>query len=220
MKLREFLDEVRFGNTARLCVAIKGDYDFLDNYEEGMYWELPSGNWEDGSKSEAFPVIPEEIMDAEVIEIDASPNLQTVYGELGQLCNQSLDTTLIMVNAPGFDEDSYWTDDKLNDYMGCESCYGHEWAYAISEDLWEHIQNLESDWGKLSMAVAHIVMFGLGTVKGYTEKDCKCMGTPYCEIMRQAKKIAMLLDNNINELLALCELLEIGSAFNRSFMDR
>ena len=68
-----------------------------------------------------------------------------------------------MVNAPGFDEDSYWTDDKLNDYMGCESCYGHEWAYAISEDLWEHIQNLESDWGKLSMAVAHIVMFGLGT---------------------------------------------------------
>ena len=65
MKLREFLDEVRFGNTARLCVAIKGDYDFLDNYEEGKYWELPAGNWEDGSNSEACPAIPEEIMDVQ-----------------------------------------------------------------------------------------------------------------------------------------------------------
>ena len=62
MTLRNFLDEVRYGNTARLCVAIKGDYDFLDNYEEGKYWELPAGNWENGSKSEACPAIPKEIM--------------------------------------------------------------------------------------------------------------------------------------------------------------
>ena len=66
MKLREVLDEVRFGNTAQLCVAIMGDYDFLDNYEEGKYWRLPAGNWEDGSESKACPAIPEEIMESEV----------------------------------------------------------------------------------------------------------------------------------------------------------
>ena len=31
MTLREFLDEVTFGNAARLCVAVKGEDDFLDN---------------------------------------------------------------------------------------------------------------------------------------------------------------------------------------------
>ena len=56
MNLREFLDKVRFGNTARLCVAIKGDNDFLDNYEEGKYWELPAGNWDKGSESRAKSV--------------------------------------------------------------------------------------------------------------------------------------------------------------------
>ena len=144
MKLREFLDEVRFGNAARLCVAIKGDYDILDNYEEGKYWELPAGNWEDGSASEACPAIPEEIMEAEVDEIDASPNLRTVYGKLGEHYGTSLDTTVIMVKAWNFDADNYWNEDNLNEVpVGCAEGYSSEWPYAISSDLWEEIEGRE-----------------------------------------------------------------------------
>ena len=128
MKLREVLDEVRFGNTAQLCVAIMGDYDFLDNYEEGKYWKLPAGNWEDGSESEACPAIPEEIMESEVIEIDASPNLRTVYGKLGEHYGSSLDTTVIMVRNWNFDSDSYWNEDNLNEIpAGSHEGYSHEW---------------------------------------------------------------------------------------------
>lgn len=217
MKLREFLDEVRFGNTARLCVAIKGDYDFLDNYEEGKYWELPAGNWEDGSESEACPAIPEEILEAEVDEIDASPNLRTVYGKLGEHYGTSLDTTVIMVNAWGFDADSYWTEDNMNEVpVVNHKDYSHEWPYAISSDLWEEIQDMETDWETLSLAIYNIPFIGIKAIKGYSEEDFEAMDERSSEIFRLAQNIVMKV-SGLNEVMALLQLTETGTPFNRNF---
>ena len=217
MKLREFLDEVRFGNTARLCVAIKGDYDFLDNYEEGKYWELPAGNWEDGSESEACPAIPEEIMEAEVDEIDASPNLRTVYGKLGEHFGTSLDTTVIMVNAWDFDADSYRTEDNMNEVpVVNHKDYSHEWPYAISSDFWEEIQDRETDWETLSLAIYNIPFIGIKAIKGYSEEDFEAMDERSSEIFRLAQNIVMKV-SGLNEVMALLQLTETGTPFNRNF---
>ena len=214
MKLREFLDEVRFGNTAHLCVAIMGDYDFLDNYEEGKYWKLPAGNWEDGSESEACPAIPEEIMESEVIEIDASPNLRTVYGKLGEHYGSSLDTTVIMVRNWNFDSDSYWNEDNLNEIpAGSHEGYSHEWPYAISSDLWEEIQEMERDWQTLSLAIYNIPFIGIKAIMNYSEEDFESMDARSSEVLRLAQKIAMKV-SGLNEVMALLQLTETGSAFN------
>ena len=212
MKLREFLDEVRFGNTARLCVAIKGDYDFLDNYEEGKYWELPAGNWEDGSNSEACPAIPEEIMEAEVDEIDASPNLQTVYRKLGSLYGNSLDTTVIMVNAWNFDADSYWTEDNLNEpavELDCQC--GNEWVYHISREKYEEIYKM-GNIRVVSTAVCCLPYIGIDTIKCYEEEDFAEMNEYEAEIYRMAQKIAPKIDN-LKEMLSLIQLFQEVNAF-------
>ena len=214
MKLREVLDEVRFGNTAQLCVAIMGDYDFLDNYEEGKYWKLPAGNWEDGSESEACRAIPEEIMESEVIEIDASPNLRTVYGKLGEHYGSSLDTTVIMVRNWNFDSDSYWNEDNLNEIpAGSHEGYSHEWPYAISSDLWEEIQEMERDWQTLSLAIYNIPFIGIKAIMNYSEEDFESMDARSSEVLRLAQKIAMKV-SGLNEVMALLQLTETGSAFN------
>ena len=218
MKLREFLDEVRFGNTARLCVAIKGDYDFLDNYEEGKYWELPAGNWEDGSESEACPAIPDEIMDAEVDEIDASPNLRTVYGKLGEHYGTSLDTTVIMVKAWNFDADNYWNEDNLNEVpVGCAEGYSSEWPYAISTNLWEEIQDMERDWQKLNLAIYNIPFVGINTIKNYSEEDFDDMDARSSEVLHLAQKIAMKV-SGLNEVMALLQLTETGTTFSTRYL--
>ena len=203
-----------FGNTAQLCVAIMGDYDFLDNYEEGKYWKLPAGNWEDGSESEACPAIPEEIMESEVIEIDASPNLRTVYGKLGEHYGSSLDTTVIMVRNWNFDSDSYWNEDNLNEIpAGSHEGYSHEWPYAISSDLWEEIQEMERDWQTLSLAIYNIPFIGIKAIMNYSEEDFESMDARSSEVLRLAQKIAMKV-SGLNEVMALLQLTETGSAFN------
>ena len=218
MTLREFLDEVTFGNAARLCVAVKGEDDFLDNYEEGKYWELPAGNWEDGSESEACPAIPEEIMEAEVDEIDASPNLRTVYGKLGEHYGTSLDTTVIMVKAWNFDADNYWNEDNLNEVpVGCAEGYSSEWPYAISTDLWEEIQAMERDWQKLNLAIYNIPFVGINTIKNYSEEDFDDMDDRSSEILRLAQKIVMKL-SGLNEVMALLQLNETGTAFSTRYL--
>jgi len=212
MKLREFLDEVRFGNTARLCVAIKGDYDFLDNYEEGKYWELPAGNWEDGSESEACPAIPDEIMDAEVDEIDASPNLQTVYRKLGSLHGNSLDTTVIMVKAWDFDAETYWTEDKLNEPVADLDCVcGNEWVYHISREKYEEICDM-GDYRTVSTALCCLPYIGIDTIKCYEEEDFAEMNEYEAEIYRMAQKIAPKIDN-LKEMLSLIQLFQGVNAF-------
>lgn len=218
MTLREFLDEVTFGNAARLCVAVKGEDDFLDNYEEGKYWELPAGNWENGSNSKACPVIPEEIMNAEVDEVDASPNLRYVYKHLGELYGHSLDTTVILVDAWDFDAESDWEENKLNAIpVRCVEDYGTEWPYAISTDLWEEIQDMESDWEKLNLAIYNIPFVGINTIKNYSEKDFEDMDASSSEVLRLAQQIAMKV-SGLNEVLALLQLTETGTTFNSRYL--
>ena len=85
MTLCEFLDEVRCGNVGRLCIAVCGEEEYLDNFKEGMYWELESGNWHEGSSSPTTPEIPEEFMDAEVTQIECESDLVGIFFNLGKL---------------------------------------------------------------------------------------------------------------------------------------
>jgi hypothetical protein len=218
MTLREFLDEVTFGNVARLCVAVRGEDDFLDNYEEGKYWELPAGNWENGSNSKACPVIPEEIMDAEVDEVNASPNLRYVYKNLGELYGHSLDTTVILVDAWDFDADNYWEENKLNTVpVRCAEDYGTEWPYAISVALWEEIQDMADNCQILSQAIYNIPLVGLQTITGYSEEDFEKMDAYSSQLMRLGQKIAMKI-SRLDEVLALLQLTETGTTFNSRFL--
>ena len=218
MTLREFFNEVNFGNAARLCVAVKGEDGFLDNYEEGKYWELPAGNWENGSNSKACPVIPDEIMEAEVAEVDATPNLRYVYKHLGELYGHSLDTTVILVDAWDFDAESYWEENELNPIpVRCVEEYNTEWPYAISTDLWEEIQDMESDWEKLNLAIYNIPFVGINTIKNYSEKDFEDMDASSSEVLRLAQQIAMKV-SGLNEVLALLQLTETGTTFNSRFL--
>ena len=218
MTLREFLDEVTFGNVARLCVAVRGEDDFLDNYEEGKYWELPAGNWENGSNSKACPVIPEEIMDAEVDEVNASPNLRYVYKNLGELYGHSLDTTVILVDAWDFDADNYWEEKELNPIpVRCVEDYNTEWPYAISTDLWEEIQDMTDNCQLLSQAIYNIPLVGIQTITGYSEEDFEKMDAYSSQLMRLGQKIAMKV-SRLDEVLALLQLTGTASTFNPKYL--
>ena len=214
MTLREFLDEVTFGNAARLCVAVKGEDDFLDYYEEGKYWELPAGNWENGSNSKACPVIPEKIMEAEVAEVDASPNLRYVYKHLGELYGHSLDTTVILVDAWDFDVESYWEENELNPIpVRCVEDYNTEWPYAISTDLWEEIQDMTDNCQLLSQAIYNIPLVGIQTITEYSEEDFEKMDAYSSQLMRLGQKIAMKV-SRLEEVLSLIQLADMVNAFN------
>ena len=218
MTLREFLDEVTFGNAARLCVAVKGEDDFLDNYEEGKYWELPAGNWENGSNSKACPVIPEKIMEAEVAEVDASPNLRYVYKHLGELYGHSLDTTVILVDAWDFDAESYWEENELIPIpVRCVEDYNTEWPYAISTDLWEEIQDMTDNCQLLSQAIYNIPLVGIQTITGYSEEDFEKMDAYSSQLMRLGQKIAMKV-SRLDEVLALLQLTGTASTFNPKYL--
>lgn len=213
MTLREFLDQVRFGNVSRLCIATSGKEDFLQNYEEGRYWELPSGNWENGSRSTIEPEFPDEMMSAQVIEIDASPNLRDIYANLGRLGNQSRDTSVILVRAPGtFDEDAYWAEQDT--WEPTVSMDMHEWAYNISKKKWTEISKLESRWPVLQMAVYNLLDIGLDTIKEFTDEDFENMDDDDAIILRLAHEIALKIDND-KEALAVFELAGVGSAFTK-----
>ena len=218
MTLREFLDEVTFGNAARLCVAVKGEDDFLDNYEEGKYWELPAGNWENGSNSKACPVIPEKIMEAEVAEVDASPNLRYVYKHLGELYGHSLDTTVILVDAWDFDAESYWEEKELNPIpVRCVEDYNTERPYAISTDLWEEIQDMTDNCQLLSQAIYNIPLVGIQTITEYSEEDFEKMDAYSSQLMRLGQKIAMKV-SRLDEVLALLQLTGTASTFNPKYL--
>ena len=212
------MDEVTFGNVARRCGAVRGEDDFLDNYEEGKYWELPAGNWENGSNSKACPVIPEEIMDAEVDEVNASPNLRYVYKNLGELYGHSLDTTVILVDAWDFDADNYWEENKLNTVpVRCAEDYGTEWPYAISVALWEEIQDMADNCQILSQAIYNIPLVGLQTITGYSEEDFEKMDAYSSQLMRLGQKIAMKV-SRLDEVLALLQLTGTASTFNPKYL--
>lgn len=207
MILRDFLDEVRFGNVSRLCVAEYGNSGFLDNYDAGKYWELTCGNWENGSESEASPEIPEAIMEAEVREVCASPNLDAIYANLGNLGSDSRDTAVILVDAC-YSTDSYWTEDNMNPHP-----ISDEWSYNISEAVWDEINDMEYNWGKLTYAIGNIPYYGIDNLKSLTEEDFKNCNPNDEEILRLSQKIASKI-STIKELASLLELAGFGNAFN------
>ncbi len=216
MILRDLLDNVKFGNERRLCVAVHGGMDFLGNYECGEYWELPQGNWHSGSDSPSDPEIPEAIMNAEVVEIDASPNIRDIYSKLGNIhsCG-SCDTTVITVRAPGFNDRNYWKKTgRKEPIVNLNGDYNQEWAYNISIEKWEDIDGLASS-PVLRMAVYVILDNGLDTIKDLTEEDFENLDPHTNEDMvRLAYEIAKRIDNT-NELLAVAQLAGTGSAFKK-----
>ena len=113
MTLRDYLDEVRFGAVGHLCIAISGEDDYLENFEEGKYWELPAGNWEKGSKSTTKPLIPEGVLCAHVMQIECAPNVPKMYAKLGNIGSENYNYTVIVVAEPyDFDAEEYWTKEK------------------------------------------------------------------------------------------------------------
>ena len=214
MTLRNFLDDIRFGNVARLCVAVCGKNDFLENYEQGMYWELKAGNWDAGSASKATPIIPEDIMGAKVMEVDASPNLRAVYSNLGKLGQKSLDTTIVLVAAYGFDAKTYWSENRLNKPpVMMDENYGHEWAYHISQEKYEEIEEMD-DYSMVATAVGYLPYIGLEAIKNYSEDDFENMAEDEEHICRLAQKIAMKI-SNLKEMLSLIELMQGISAYKK-----
>lgn len=219
MILRDLLDEVRFGNTSHLCVAIHGDDNFLANYDAGKYWELTCGNWHEGSSSEAAPTIPEVIMNSEVLEVDASPNLRDIYFNLGKLYGKSSDTTVILVEAPDesvFDAEAYWSENDKNwpTVPMNEDCF-HEWAYNITKSKWDEILAMEDDNYKLSMAVGNIPYIGIDTLKKYPDEDIEALAKENpsnADILRLARDIARKI-SNLAEMAALLHLQGFDSAF-------
>ena len=215
MILRDFLDEVRFGNVSRLCVAIIGEDGFLDNYEAGRYWELTCGNWADGSRSEAEPEIPAEIMNAQVAEVDASPNLRGIYAELGRLGTKSRDTTVILVRKPAaFNANKYWKDNDTWEPAVSMDMNMHEWAYNISIEKWEEIQKLENHWPTLNNAIYRLFDFGVDNIRNLTDEDLEGVDADVAQSYRLAQSIVNKLSSD-KEILALFELAGMGSAFKK-----
>ena len=153
------------------------------------------------------------MMSAQVIEIDASPNLRDIYANLGRLGNQSRDTSVILVRAPGtFDEDAYWAEQDT--WEPTVSMDMHEWAYNISKKKWTEISKLESRWPILQMAVYNLLDIGLDTIKEFTDEDFENMDDDDAIILRLAHEIALKIDND-KEALAVFELAGVGSAFTK-----
>lgn len=211
MTLREFLDQVRFGAVGSLCIAICGEEEYLDNFEDGQYWELECGNWHDGSKSPTTPELPEELMDARVTQVECRSNPQHFYANIDRLGNDNHHYTVIMIEAPyGFDAEKYWTEDNMHESVFCP------WHYAISEKKWKEIQRMDSNWRLVSMAIASIPYFGLNQICEYEEEDFAEMDADDETILRLAQRIAQKIQH-LNELCALLQLTGSFSAFLKNF---
>lgn len=210
MTLYEFLDDVRCGNVGRLCVAICGEDDYLDNFREGMYWELDEGNWHAGSASPATPDLPDEILEAEVTQVECHPNVSAIYAHLDDLNYDNWHYTVVLVEEPeDFDAEEYWTEENLQ-----EPVRHVEWPYAINREFWYDLQELEPNWMIFKMAVGTVGNVGYLTLRNYTEKHFEEMEPLQAQVYRLARKISRRVDS-IHEVMAMLMLTEMGSPFRR-----
>lgn len=225
MTLRDFLDEAKFGAAGHLCIAICGEDDYLDNFEQGMYWELPAGNWENGSESTTKPLMPEEILFARVIEVECAPDVPKMYEKVGRFGSENYHHTVIVVAEPyDFDAEAYWTEDKLHKPIS----YG-DWPYNISRELWYEIQAAVPNVGYRMMALNNLLHIGINTSKNLTDEeierhriDDSQLGENQFitvrpdEILRATRTIAQKLDGcDLHAIMALYELEDMGYAFNK-----
>ena len=63
------------------------------------------------------------------------------------------------------------------------------------------------------MAIYNIPFIGIKAIMNYSEEDFESMDARSSEVLRLAQKIAMKV-SGLNEVMALLQLTETGSAFN------
>ena len=227
MTLCKFLDDVRCGNVGRLCVAICGEDDYLDNFREGKYWELEEGNWHAGSASPATPDLPEEILDAEVMQIECDPNVTEIFANLDDLHHNNWHFTIVLVEEPDdFDAEEYWTEDNMNDPITYV-----EWPYSISQELYNEIDELVPNMAYRRMALRNLLNIGINTAANLTDDEIDAQRIDETkleknqiitvrpdEILRATRAIAQkLADCDLSEIMALLDLEGMGSVFNKYF---
>ena len=214
MTLYEFLDDVRCGNVGRLCVAICREVDFLgdylENFRKGQYWELKESNWHAGSASPATPDLPEEILEAEVTQVECAPNIPEIYAHIDGLTHNNWNYTIVLVEEPeDFNAEEYWTEDKLHEPISRDV-----WLHAINKEKWYDIQNLEPNWMIFRMAVGIVGSVGYLSLRDYTDEQFAEMSPMNAQVYRLAKKISWRV-KGIDEVMAMLQLTEMGSAFRR-----
>lgn len=210
MTLYEFLDDVRCGNVGRLCVAICGEDDYLDNFQTGMYWELDEGNWHAGSASPATPDIPDEILEAEVTQVECHPNVPDIYAHLNDLNYNNWHYTIVLVEEPeDFDAEEYWTEENLQ-----EPISPVEWPYAINREFWHDLQELEPDWTIFTVAIRIVGEVGFWSLRNYTDEQFEEMPSLDARVYRLAQKISWRV-KSIDEVMAMLQLTRMGSAFRK-----
>ena len=210
MTLREFLDEVRCGNVGHMCVAICGEDYFFDNFQEGMYWKFDDSNWHAGSASPSTPDLPEEILEAEVTQVECQPNASEMYANLDDLNHNNWNFTIVLVEEPeDFDAEEYWSEKNKN-----EPVAHIEWPYAINEEFWHDLQKLEPNWMIFKMAVGAVGNSGYLTLRDYTDEQFEEMSPLMAQVYRLAKKISLRV-KGIDEVMAMLRLTEMGSAFRK-----
>lgn len=225
MTLHDYLDNVRFGAVGHLCIAISGEDDYLENFEEGKYWELPAGNWEKGSESTTKPLIPEEVLCARVMQIECAPNVPKMYAKLGNMGSENYHHTVIVVAEPyDFDADAYWTAEKLHKPI----TYG-AWPYNISRELWHEIQKAVPNVEYRMLALNNLLHIGINTSRNLTDDEIErhrideskldenhFIAIRPDEILRATRAIAQKLEGcDLNAIMALYELEDMGYAFNK-----
>ena len=72
--------------------------------------------------------------------------------------------------------------------------YGHEWAYHISQEKYEEIEEMD-DYSMVATAVGYLPYIGLEAIKNYSEDDFENMAEDEEHICRLAQKIAMKISN-------------------------
>lgn len=211
MTLCEVLDEVRFGNVGRLCIAVCGEDDFLEHFKKGQYWELECGNWHEGSSSPTTPEIPEEFMDAEVTQIECETNVAGIYFNLGKLRYDNWNYTVILVEKPeDYDAEKYWSKD-----IHWDPITRIEWPYTIDRNLWYEIQKMDSNWMFVKLAIGIIGDIGFMTIREYTDEDFEEMDPLDARVYRLAQQISLKI-NEIDEVMSMLQLAEMGSAFQKN----
>lgn len=207
MTLREFLDEVRFGAVGTLCVAICGEEEYLDNFEAGMYWKLEAGNWHEGSESPARPEIPEEIMEAEVTQVETAPDVSQLFRNLSYDMYNSYHYTVVLVEEPSdFDAEEYWSDKNWG-----RPITKTDWTYSISEERWDELQEVCPDFEN---AFKTLINAGVILLRGYTEKDFAEMDASRAEMNRNAQKLACKI-SSYNDLMVAMQMMSLGELYKK-----
>ena len=209
MTLREFLDEVRFGAAGTLCVAICGEEEYLDNFEAGMYWHLSAGNWHEGSESPAKPEIPEEIMEAEVTQVETAPDVARLFYNLSySMCN-SYHFTVVLVEEPAdFDSEEYWLG-KIHGRPITKS----DWVLSINEERWDELYESCPD---SQMALKTILNSSIKMFREYTEEDFSKMDAAQAQAYRKAQKLAQKIVT-YDDLLVTFYMTSLGELFRKNW---